>query len=57
MDNIEEVIKEKGYTLQIFAEEVLGISRNSLYRKINKGVKITKFEKDKIKEVLNIKID
>jgi hypothetical protein len=36
---------------------VLGITRNSLYRKINKGVKFTKLEKDKIEEVLSIKID
>lgn len=56
MNNIEEAIKEKGYTLQVFAEEVLGISRNSLYRKINRNVKFTKLEKDKIKEVLNIEI-
>ena len=52
-DGVEIKIKEK-YTLQEFAEDVLGITRNSLYRKLHRGVKFTKLEKDKIKEVLNI---
>ena len=56
MDDLELLeikIKEK-YTLQEFAEDILGITRNSLYRKLHRGVKFTKLEKDKIKEVLNI---
>lgn len=56
MDNLEllEVkIKEK-YTLQEFAENVLGITRNSLYRKLHRGVKFTKLEKDIIKKYFNI---
>ena len=56
MDNLElleTTIKEK-YTLQEFAEDVLGITRNSLYRKLHRGVKFTKLEKDTLKEILNI---
>lgn len=53
---IEEAIKENGYTLQQFAS-ILGIERNSLYRKINKGVKFTKLEKEKIKELLDLDIE
>lgn len=56
MDNLEllEIKIKEIYTLKEFAEEVLGITRNSLYRKLHRGVKFTKLEKDKIKEVLNI---
>lgn len=56
MDNLELLeikIKEK-YTLQEFAENVLGITRNSLYRKLHRGVKFTKLEKDIIKKYFNI---
>lgn len=53
---IEEAIKENGYTLQQFAS-ILGIERNALYRKINKGVKFTKLEKEKMKELLNLDIE
>ena len=53
LELLESKIKER-YTLREFAEDVLGITRNSLYRKLHKGVKFTKLEKDKIKEVLNI---
>ena len=34
MDNIKEALKEKGYTQKDFAENVLGIKRLALYRKI-----------------------
>ena len=56
MDNLEllEMKIKESYSLQEFAEDVLGITRNSLYRKLNRGVQFTKLEKDKIKEVLNI---
>ena len=57
MDNIKENIKEAGYTQKQFAEEILGIIRLALYRKIKGEVKFTKLEKEKIKEVLNIDID
>lgn len=55
-NNLNEAIKENGYTLQQFAS-ILGIERNALYRKINKGVKFTKLEKEKIKELLNLDIE
>ena len=51
--DIKKVIKEKGYTLQGFAEEVLGVKRLALYRKIKGEVKFTKLEKEKIKETRN----
>ena len=56
MDNLEllEIKIKENDTLKEFAEEVLGITRTSLYRKLHRGVKFTKLEKDKIKEVLNI---
>ena len=56
MDNLEllEMKIKESYSLQEFAEDALGITRNSLYRKLHRGVKFTKLEKDKIKEVLNI---
>ena len=57
MDNIKEKIKEAGYTQKQFAEEILGIKRLALYRKIKGEVKFTKLEKEKIKEVLNIDLD
>ena len=57
MDNIKEALKEKGYTQKDFAENVLGIKRLALYRKLKGEVKFTKLEKEKIKEVLNIDID
>ncbi|HSQ90330.1 helix-turn-helix transcriptional regulator [Romboutsia sp.] len=57
MNDIKFSIKAKGYTLEEFAEEVLGIKRNALYKKINGDRKFTKLEKEKIKEVLNIEID
>ena len=55
--DIKKVIKEKGYTLQGFAEDVLGVKRLALYRKIKGEVKFTKLEKEKIKEVLKIDLD
>ena len=57
MDNIKEALKEKGYTQKDFAENVLGIKRLALYRKLKGEVKFTKLEKEKIKEVLGIDID
>jgi hypothetical protein len=57
VDNIKIAIKEKGYTLQGFAEGVLGVKRLALYRKIKGEVKFTKLEKEKIKEVLGIDLD
>ena len=57
MDNIKEALKEKGYTQKDFAENVLGIKRLALYRKLKGEVKFTKLEKEKIKQVLNIDID
>ena len=52
---LEIKIKEK-YTLQEFAEDVLGITRNSLYRKLHRGVRFTKLEKDIIKEYFEIEL-
>ena len=57
MDIIKEKIKEAGYTQKDFAENVLGIKRLALYRKLKGEVKFTKLEKEKIKEVLGIDID
>ena len=51
MDNIKEAIKKAGYTQTYFAEEVLGVKRLALYRKLKGEVKFTKLEKEKIKEV------
>ena len=56
-EEIESKIKENGYTLKEFAEKVLGVSRNSLYRKLHRNVKFTKLEKDKIKESLGIDLE
>ena len=55
--NIKEAIKSKGYTMQSFSEEVLGVKRLALYRKIKGEVKFTKLEKEKIKEILGIDLD
>ena len=57
MDIIKEKIKEVGFTQKDFAENVLGVKRLALYRKLKGEVKFTKLEKEKIKEVLNIDID
>ena len=57
MDIIKEKIKEAGFTQKDFAENVLGVKRLALYRKLNGEVKFTKLEKEKIKEVLNIDLD
>jgi DNA-binding XRE family transcriptional regulator len=57
MMDIKEKIKEAGYTQKDFAENVLGVKRLALYRKLKGEVKFTKLEKEKIKEVLNIDID
>ena len=57
MDYIKEKINELGYTQKQFAEEILGIKRLALYRKIKGEVKFTKLEKEKIKEVLGIDLD
>ena len=57
MGDMKKHIKDKGYTLQSFAEEVLGVKRLALYRKIKGEVKFTKLEKEKIKEVLGIDLD
>lgn len=55
--DIKEAIKKKGYTMQSFAEEILGVRRLALYRKIKGEVKFTKLEKEKIKEILGIDLD
>ena len=57
MEIIKEKIVEAGYTQKQFAEEVLGIKRLALYRKIKGESPFNKLEKEKIKEVLNIDID
>ena len=57
MMDIKEKIKEAGYTQKQFAEEILGVKRLALYRKLKGEVKFTKLEKEKIKEVLEIDID
>ena len=57
MMDIKEKIKEAGYTQKQFAEEVLGVKRLALYRKLKGEVKFTKLEIEKIKEVLEIDID
>ena len=55
--DIKEKIKEAGYTQKDFAEEVLGVKRLALYRKLKGEVKFTKLEKEKIKETLGIDLD
>ena len=55
--DIKEKIKEAGYTQKDLAENVLGVKRLALYRKLKGEVKFTKLEKEKIKEVLGIDID
>ena len=55
--DIKKTIKKKGYTMQSFAEEILGVRRLALYRKIKGEVKFTKLEKEKIKEILGIDLD
>ena len=57
MDNVKIAIKEAGYTQKQFAEEILGVKRLALYRKLKGEVKFTKLEKEKIKEVLKIDLD
>ena len=61
MDNMKiafkKALKEVGYTQKDFAENVLGVKRLALYRKLKGEVKFTKLEKEKIKEVLNIDLD
>jgi DNA-binding XRE family transcriptional regulator len=57
MDNIKEALKKAGYTQKQFAEEVLGIKRLALYRKIKGESPFNKLEKEKIKEVLGIDLD
>ena len=57
MMDIKEKIKEAGYTQKDFAENVLGVKRLALYRKLKGAVKFTKLEKEKIKEVLKIDLD
>ena len=57
MEYIKEKINELGYTQKQFAEEILGIKRLALYRKLKREVKFTKLEKEKIKEVLGIDLD
>ena len=57
MEIIKEKIIEAGYTQKQFAEEVLGIKRLALYRKIKGESTFNKLEKEKIKEVLGIDID
>ena len=54
---IKEALKKAGYTQKDFAENVLGVKRLALYRKLKGEVKFTKLEKEKIKEVLGIDID
>ena len=55
--DIKEKIKEAGYTQKDFAENVLGVKRLALYRKLKGEVKFTKLEKEKVKEVIGIDID
>ena len=57
MDSVKNKIKEAGYTQKQFAEEVLGVKRLALYRKLKGEVRFTKLEKEKIKEVLKIDLD
>lgn len=57
MDYIKEKINELGYTQKQFAEEILGIKRLALYRKLKGESTFNKLEKEKIKEILGIDID
>ena len=57
MEIIKEKIVEAGYTQKQFAEEILGIKRLALYRKLKGESIFNKLEKEKIKEVLGIDID
>ena len=53
---VEAKIKEKGYTKTEFAEK-LGITRFGLYKKLKGERPITKLEKEKIEELLGVKVD
>lgn len=58
MDNIEKLkiaIKDKGYTQEQFAE-LLGISRNSLMRRLRKETEFKLLEKNLIKNLFNIEL-
>ena len=55
--DLKKAIKDKGHTMQSFAEDVLGVKRLALYRKIKGEVRFNKLEKEKIKEVLGIDLD
>lgn len=58
MDNIEKLkiaIKDKGYTQEQFAE-LLGISRNSLMRRLRKETEFKLLEKKLIKNLFNIEL-
>ena len=57
MDYIKEKINELGYTQKQFAEEILGIKRLALYRKLKGESTFNKLEKEKLKEILGIDID
>ena len=57
MEIIKEKIIEAGYTQKQFAEEILGIKRLALYRKLKGESTFNKLEKEKIKEILGIDID
>lgn len=61
MDNmrnkeVEEAIKENGYTKIQFAEK-LGLTRQGLYLKLNNKRPWSKLEKEKIYELLNVEIE
>lgn len=58
MDNIGKLkiaIKDKGYTQEQFAE-LLGISRNSLMRRLRKETEFKLLEKNLIKKLFNIEL-
>ena len=58
-ESLEAAAKDAEEFLKLIggAENVLGVKRLALYRKLKGEVKFTKLEKEKIKEVLNIDID
>ena len=52
MDIIKEKIIEAGYTQKQFAEEILGVKRLALYRKLKGEVKFKNVEGEQLKWII-----
>ena len=50
--DIKEKIKEAGYTQKQFAEEILGVKRLALYRKLKGEIHFSKLELEKLNSIL-----